>query len=177
MTLQRPPPEIRTLASGCAVASHTVTRAAGFRSAQVIAAKKPAAPPPAQADFLYGGQPPQYGLTGGQPAMPVPPPNPYGAPASRAVLTGAAGTYAVGAGIETRIGRDPSQCQIVLGEARTSGLHATLKLEGGQLWVRDENSNNGTWLGGARLAPGAWTPVPAGSSLRVGPVEFGVRLE
>ena len=47
MTLQRPPPEIRTFASGCAVASQMVMRAAGLRSAQAIAAKKPAAPPPA----------------------------------------------------------------------------------------------------------------------------------
>jgi hypothetical protein len=47
VALQRPPPEIRTFASGWAVASQIVTRAAGFRSAQAIAAKKPAAPPPA----------------------------------------------------------------------------------------------------------------------------------
>ena len=48
-------------------------------------------------------------------------------------------------------------------EPRVSGVHATLKLDAGQLVVRDESSNNGTWVSGARLSPGVWTPVPAGT--------------
>ena len=81
------------------------------------------------------------------------------------------------AGSEVRVGRDPAQCPILLVEPRVSGVHATLRFEGGQLLVRDETSNNGTWIGGARIAPGAWASVPPGSLLRFGPIEFAVQLE
>jgi hypothetical protein len=52
-----------------------------------------------------------------------------------------------------------------------------LKFESSQLWVRDEMSNNGTWIAGARIAPGTWSPVPSGAQLRFGPIEFSVQLE
>lgn len=137
------------------------------------------APVPAPApspDFMYGNQP------GPAPApMPAaaPPPNPYGGPAvvSRATLQGAAGVFTVVPGVEMRAGRDGSQCGILLSEPRVSGVHATLRLDGGQLVVRDEQSNNGTQVNGTRLAPGVWTPAPNGSLVRFGPVEFTVRLE
>jgi pSer/pThr/pTyr-binding forkhead associated (FHA) protein len=110
----------------------------------------------------------------------VAPPNPYGPTpggASAASLRGAAGQFTVRPGSEVRVGRDPAQCPIYLSEPRISGVHATLKLEAGQLLVRDETSNNGTWIAGARLAPGAWTQVPPGAPLRFGPIEFEVQLE
>ena len=43
--------------------------------------------------------------------------------------------------------------------------------------MRDETSNNGTYINGQRIPGGVWTPVPAGAQLRFGPVEFSVRLE
>jgi FHA domain len=107
-------------------------------------------------------------------------PNAYGSTLPRgnaATLRGASGQYTIRPGPEVRVGRDPAQCQIFLSEPRISGVHATLKLEGGQLIVRDETSNNGTWVSGSRIAPGAWTAVPAGALLRFGPIEFGVELE
>ena len=58
-----------------------------------------------------------------------------------------------------------------------SGVHATLRFDAGQLVVRDETSNNGTWIAGARIPPGVWTNVPAGAPLRFGPIEFSVQLE
>jgi len=107
----------------------------------------------------------------------VPPPNPYGPPAAAsASLRGAAGHFTVRAGSEMRVGRDPAQCSIYLSEPRVSGVHATLKLEGGQLLVRDETSNNGTWVSGVRLPPGAWSAVPSSAALRFGPIEFEVEL-
>ncbi len=96
---------------------------------------------------------------------------------SRAVLSGAAGTYSVMPGVEMSIGRDMAKCHIALAEPRISGVHATLKVDGGQLYVRDEQSNNGTFVDGHRLAPHVWTVAPAGSSLKFGPVEFSIRLE
>jgi pSer/pThr/pTyr-binding forkhead associated (FHA) protein len=76
-----------------------------------------------------------------------------------------------------RVGRDPGQCPIFLSEPRVSGVHATLRFDGGQLLVRDETSNNGTWVSGSRIPPGAWIPVPVGTALRFGPIEFSVQLE
>jgi pSer/pThr/pTyr-binding forkhead associated (FHA) protein len=129
---------------------------------------------------------PQYPLTAGMPAPPTPPPNPYsayaggaanGAVATGATILGAAGQFAIRGGVEVRVGRDPAQCPITLGEPRVSGVHATLKFEGGQLLVRDESSNNGTFVGGVRIAAASWMPVPHGAPLRFGPVEFSVRVE
>jgi pSer/pThr/pTyr-binding forkhead associated (FHA) protein len=81
------------------------------------------------------------------------------------------------AGVEMSVGRDMAKCHIALAEARISGVHATLKVDAGQLYVRDEQSNNGTFIDGHRLAPHVWTVAPAGSSLKFGPVEFSIRLE
>jgi hypothetical protein len=100
-----------------------------------------------------------------------------GGVASAATIRSAAGQFTIRSGAEVRVGRDPAQCPIFLGEPRVSGVHATLKVEAGQLVVRDESSNNGTWVSGARIAPGVWTAVPVGLPLRFGPIEFAVQLE
>jgi hypothetical protein len=92
-------------------------------------------------------------------------------------LSGTAGEFMIRPGPEVRVGRDPAACSIFLGEPRVSGVHATLKLEAGRLLVRDETSNNGTWVSGERIAPGTWTPLAQGAPLRFGPVEFTVKLE
>jgi hypothetical protein len=137
---------------------------------------------PVNPEFMYGsgGQPPKLGVTNDLPAQGAPPPNPYAAaPAvvSRAVLQGAGGVFTVLPGVEMRVGRDGAQCSILLAEPRVSGVHATVKLENGQLLVRDESSNNGTLVNGNRIGAGTWMPVPNGSLLRFGPAEFSVRLE
>jgi hypothetical protein len=156
--------------------------AAGYGAAVQAAAAAPAGAG-VSPEFMYGGQAPSavsVGAPGPQPPA-TPPPDPYAQTsepvASRATLQGAAGVFSVVPGAEMRAGRDGSQCGILLTEPRVSGVHATLKLEQGQLWLRDENSNNGTLLNGNRLAPGVWVTVPAGSLIRFGPVEFSVHLE
>jgi hypothetical protein len=128
---------------------------------------------------------PGFPLTGAMNAQPlVPPPSPYGAPPppqaappGAATIRGTAGQFTVRPGSEVRVGRDPAQCPIFISEPRVSGVHATLRFDAGQLLVRDETSNNGTWIAGSRIAPGVWTPVPAGAPLRFGPIEFAVQLE
>jgi pSer/pThr/pTyr-binding forkhead associated (FHA) protein len=131
---------------------------------------------------MYGGAPAApYGMTMAQAARGAPAPDAYGQAAaptgSRAVLSGATGTYSIAPGLEMKIGRDAAKCNISLSEPRVSAVHATLKMEGGQLYVRDEQSNNGTFVDGHRLAPNVWTVAPAGGVLRFGPVEFNVRIE
>lgn len=159
------------------VAAGYVAPAGGYAPpAPGYGAPPAAAPSP---EFMYGapGQAAGYGVAAPPPQ--APPANPYGAPtgaATTATLQGAAGTFTVLPGQELRAGRDATQCGILLAEPRVSGVHATLKLENGQLFARDENSNNGTLVNGARIAPSVWSPVPSGSILRFGPVEFSVRL-
>ncbi len=75
------------------------------------------------------------------------------------------------------MGRDPATCAITLTEPRVSGIHATLKFDGGQLMVRDEGSNNGTYVVGSRIPAQLWVSVQAGSSIRFGPIEFTVRVD
>jgi pSer/pThr/pTyr-binding forkhead associated (FHA) protein len=118
-------------------------------------------------------------LTGALAAKPLePPPDPYGRPpATRATISGPPGQFAIHPGVEVRVGRDGAQCQVALGEPRVSGVHSTLRFDQAQLWVRDEQSNNGTFIGGERIPAGQWTLVPEGRALRFGPVEFSVRLE
>ena len=128
-----------------------------------------AAPPAVNPEFMYG--------PGGAAAAQVAKPAAVASPSQRATLQGSAGTFTVVAGTESRVGRDGSRCEIILAEPRVSSLHASVKLENGQFFVRDENSNNGTNLNGTRIAASQWTPVPNGSLLRFGPIEMNVRLE
>jgi len=138
------------------------------------------ASPALNQEFMYGGQQPaQFGVAAQQPPQ-APPPDPYAQPSgpvSRATLQGAAGVFTVVPGVEIKAGRDGAQCRILLSEPRVSGVHTTLKIENGQLLVRDEHSNNGTLVNGTRVNPGVWMPVQNGSLVRFGPVEFSTRLE
>jgi hypothetical protein len=141
------------------------------------------APPPSPQGY---GAAPNYAPPAQNYAPPVqahapvpqaPPGNPYAGGATSAILTGATGVYTILAGQEVRAGRDTAQCVIALNEPRVSGVHASLKLDGGQLYVRDENSNNGTLVNGNRLSPGIWSPVPPGSIVRFGPIEFSAAVQ
>jgi hypothetical protein len=148
----------------------SVVRGGGRRERSAAPLPRPA---PAGAPAAYApGPPPMGGDFGGGYGGPAPMATP-----SRAVIAGAAGVFTITAGLEMRVGRDGANCQILLTEPRVSGTHATLKFEAGQLLVRDESSNNGTYLNGQRIAAGMWTPVSPGAALRFGPVEFAVRLE
>jgi pSer/pThr/pTyr-binding forkhead associated (FHA) protein len=118
-----------------------------------------------------------FPLTGAMNAQPLKPPaNPYGNVGS-ATIIGAPGQFAIRAGAEVKVGRDPAQCPVHLAEPRVSGVHATLKFENAQLWVRDETSNNGTYVENQRVPAGQWVPVAPGGHVRFGPVEFSVRVD
>jgi hypothetical protein len=145
----------------------------GKRRGSAVAPPRPVvaggpAPAPMGGMGGMGGGADYYG--GGAPA-------PMGGMATRATISGTAGIFTVTPGLEMRAGRDGAACQILLTEPRVSGVHSTVKFESGQLLVRDETSNNGTYINGQRIPGGVWTPVPAGAQLRFGPVEFSVRLE
>jgi hypothetical protein len=147
----------------------SVFRGGGRRRAAVAAA----APPRPGG----GGAPMPMPMAAPAPPPPPPPAHPAPAFAQRATLTGSAGIFTVLPGMEMKAGRDGALCQILLNEPRVSGTHASLKIENGQLFVRDDNSNNGTQINAQRIGPGVWTPVPHGAILKFGPVEFSVSLE
>ncbi len=123
-------------------------------------------------DATTKAPPGSYPLTNNMP-VPTPPPNPY-APSSAFILTSSLGTFKVSGGGEVLVGRDPTRCAIHLTEPRVSGLHATMKVEAGGLFVRDERSNNGVWINGERIPVGAWAQVPPNAALRFGPIQFSV---
>jgi hypothetical protein len=148
----------------------------GKRRGSAVAPPRPVvaggpAPAPMGGMGGMGGGADYYGGGGGGA------PAPMGGMATRATISGTAGIFTVTPGLEMRAGRDGAACQILLTEPRVSGVHSTVKFESGQLLVRDETSNNGTYINGQRIPGGVWTPVPAGAQLRFGPVEFSVRLE
>jgi len=132
----------------------------------------PSTPRPVVAE---GPAPPPQGLAPPPPAPTGPSAGPPSMP-TRALLQSHLGQYPVGPH-PSKVGRDPGICDIVLTEPRVSGMHAAVKFEYGQLMVRDEGSNNGSYINGARLQPHGWQPVADGSVLRFGPIEFTVRFE
>lgn len=66
------------------------------------------------------------------------------------------------------VGRGAGSCDLVLPEDSVSARHAVLRARPGQLTVVDLESQNGTWLDGARVPPGVVSPVRAGQTLGFG---------
>jgi pSer/pThr/pTyr-binding forkhead associated (FHA) protein len=96
---------------------------------------------------------------------------------ARAVLVGPAGRFTVLSGSDLRCGRDGSRCAAVIANPQVSGLHATFRLEGDTLLVRDEGSASGTRIDDMLLEPGKWQPVEDGSEVRLGPEQLRVSRE
>jgi hypothetical protein len=109
-----------------------------------------------------------------------------GLPSVKATLTDLDGN--AGFGVETRelfgttpIGRSRRSAGLVLqtGEPQSpvSRLHCTILEEDGAFFLRDEQSANGTFLNGARLAPTVRTPLKDEDEIRLARTERGgVRL-
>ena len=72
------------------------------------------------------------------------------------------------------IGRDP-QCQLRPASPAVSKQHCGISQRDGKVFVRDCGSTNGTFLNDEQV--GGDKPVNDGDKLRVGPLEFVIRLE
>jgi hypothetical protein len=81
------------------------------------------------------------------------------------------GELKVSTGQELVLGRDPVQSPVASTFSRfdnVSRRHAVVGVDGGgQAWVRDERSTNGTFVNDRRLGPGEQTSLRDGDSLRL----------
>lgn len=74
------------------------------------------------------------------------------------------------------IGRDSSQCDVVLLHASVSRRHAQLSAgKDDNLRIEDVGSTNGTSIDGTPIAPGLPQPLAPGSTLRLGDIELVFR--
>jgi ABC-type multidrug transport system ATPase subunit/pSer/pThr/pTyr-binding forkhead associated (FHA) protein len=73
-----------------------------------------------------------------------------------------------------RLGRDPSQNDVVVQHPNVSGQHA--QLARAPLAISDSGSTSGTWLGKERLTRGASVPLSPGALVALGPVPFAYTL-
>ncbi len=74
----------------------------------------------------------------------------------------------------TSMGRAPSNT-IVLNDTFASGEHALVTLRGGQWWLEDRNSSNGTVLNGYRIQEPV--VVSAGDVISIGQVDLKLELD
>ncbi|HKB02495.1 MAG TPA: FHA domain-containing protein, partial [Gemmataceae bacterium] len=72
------------------------------------------------------------------------------------------------------IGRDP-QCQLRPASPAVSKQHCALSARDGKVYLRDCGSTNGTFLNDEQIA--GEREVQTGDRLRVGPLEFDLRIE
>jgi hypothetical protein len=96
--------------------------------------------------------------------------------ARRANLEGRLGRFVVLPSSELRAGRDGARCAAVLDSPQVSGLHATFRMEGRRLLLRDEGSTSGTRIDGRVIEPGKWEEVPDNAEVSLGPEPLRVTL-
>jgi FHA domain len=76
------------------------------------------------------------------------------------------------------IGRDAGACNLATADQSVSRRHAEVALDaGGQAWLRDYGSSNGTWVDGRALAPGAPVVLSPQQQVFVGHVPLMVSWE
>jgi DNA-binding response OmpR family regulator len=76
-------------------------------------------------------------------------------------------------GARAVIGRDPDACDVIVGDASVSRVHAYVARAHGAWWIEDADSRNGTYLDGARVTGPA--PIRDGARVRVGAVTLVFR--
>ena len=135
-------------------------------------------PPPPQAAPVAAGYAPAP-----QPAPQQPAPAP--APQGAAGAAGAPGRknktvlgsidFSTSAKPVKNIGRTPDN-DIVINHPQVSSRHALLHNVGGQLFIEDRGSANGTYVHGHRIAPGQKIPVQSGEKIYIGPMPLQIEV-
>jgi len=78
-------------------------------------------------------------------------------------------------GVKT-IGRTPEN-DIQVAHPQVSSRHAALHVAGGQLFLEDKNSANGTFVRGQRIAAGQRVPVTNGEKVFIGPMPVVIQVD
>jgi ABC transport system ATP-binding/permease protein len=73
------------------------------------------------------------------------------------------------------IGRTPDN-QIVVPHPQASSRHAVIHNQGGQLFLEDKGSANGTFVRGQRVPPGQRVPVQNGEKIFIGPMPLLIHM-
>ncbi len=156
---------IQQLAQGLGVAGVSSAPAAATGAAQQFA------PIPPQAGFSPVAAAP--GAHAPAPNSPVPPtPEPGVARPKHKTVIGQlqlGGGSGGGAGGQKTIGRTPDN-DIKIPSPQVSSRHAILHSTGGQLFIEDRGSANGTYVRGQRIPPGQRVPVQNGEKVFIGPM-------
>ncbi len=71
------------------------------------------------------------------------------------------------------VGRDPS-CEVIVSDGSVSRRHSRLETRGGEWWVVDQGSANGTYVNSLKIAE---TALKHGQELRFGALAFRVDLQ
>lgn len=121
------------------------------------------------ADPLVGGMSAGMGQGGGGSVS-------YSAPTNGARLVASAGLYSGSVfpldGVSLDIGRDPGNPIALPNDTNVSRRHATLRNEGGQFVIIDNDSSNGTFVNGVRIASQTPTPLRSGDEATIGGTRF-----
>lgn len=76
------------------------------------------------------------------------------------------------------IGRDAATCNLLAADQSVSRRHAEVALDaGGQAWLRDYGSSNGTWVDGRALPPGTPVVLAAQQQIFIGHMPLMVSWE
>ena len=113
---------------------------------------------------------------GARPAAPAPGPAPAGASPAKKNKT-ILGQLDFGAGNKPvrTIGRTPDN-DIVIQHPQVSSRHALLHQVGGQLFIEDRGSANGSYVRGHRIAPGQKISVQSGEKIYIGPMPLQIEI-
>ncbi|MCS6902403.1 MAG: FHA domain-containing protein, partial [Myxococcales bacterium] len=131
-----------------------------------------------------GGIPSSPGIPPGSPSIPGGPPpsvvqqGPYGAAQPYKKSQTVLGRLPMGAGSKDtiRIGRTPDN-DIIVDHPQVSSRHAALIKRGGQLFLQDLRSANGTFVRNQRIPPGVEVPVANGERVMIGPRPLIIQVE
>lgn len=87
-------------------------------------------------------------------------------------------TFSLKKNCPSTLGRD-KRADIILdgSDSKLSGLHCEMLWDGRQLYVRDRESTNGSFVNGVPIQAKSWMPLENSDTLRVGAFEYRVRLE
>jgi pSer/pThr/pTyr-binding forkhead associated (FHA) protein len=72
------------------------------------------------------------------------------------------------------VGRSPDDSAYAVNEDSISRRHCAFYAQGNNLYVRDINSTNGTFVNGRQLSSGESVPLENGAEVRLGGVKFKV---